>query len=99
MALTEQAAQQIQDMVWALADDQLPPAETKRLEELLVADPEARQLYVQCMQLQADLHLFFNPNLGKLPTDLIAGQPAKKSVPVMTTLPQASATTGGMKLS
>lgn len=61
MPLTEQEITEIQDLAWAMADEMISPEEVKRLEALLLADPDARKLYVECMQLQADLYLFFNP--------------------------------------
>jgi len=50
MSLSEQTAAEVQELSWALADEQISAAETKRLEELLLGDADARKLYV-----------FFNP--------------------------------------
>jgi hypothetical protein len=82
MSLRKKTAAEVQDLTWALADDAISPDNVKRLEDLLMADPEARKLYVQCMQMQADLHLFFNPEKSMAP----ALETATKS-PVLTALP------------
>lgn len=66
MSLSQESAAEIQDLAWALADDAITADDAKRLEDMLLADAEARTLYVQCMQLQADLHLFFNPRQPEL---------------------------------
>lgn len=89
MSLSEENAAEIQDLAWALADDAISAEEAKRLEDILLADPEARKLYVQCMQLQADLHLFFNPREPDLSfaaeaakgSSSMAGTPVVKSLP------------------
>ncbi len=85
MPLSEQAAAEIQDLAWAMADEAITPEEVKRLETLLLADPEARKLYVECMQLQADLYLFFNPK-PLLPPNIPVGPagPAAKAPAVPT---------------
>ena len=92
MALSEKTATEVQDLAWAMADDMASPDDIKRLEDLLLADAEARQLYVQCMQLQADLHLFFNPKPSvpaNLPTSGKSPVPVLKGLP---TIPSQSST-------
>jgi hypothetical protein len=64
------------------------------LEEKLLADAEARQIYVQCLQLQADLHFFFNPDQGKLPHSVAADFANRKATPVITALPTGNESTG-----
>jgi hypothetical protein len=86
MALTEQATAEIQELSWAFADDMISADDAKKLESMLLAEPEARQVYVQCMQLQADLHLFFNPDI--LQKVDIPGVTSKKSTPVLKNLPK-----------
>jgi hypothetical protein len=87
MPLSAQAITEIQDLAWAMADDAISPEDAKRLEALLLADPEARQLYVECMQLQADLYLFFNPKPLVPPTIPVGNSPASGPAPVVRNLP------------
>jgi hypothetical protein len=95
MPLNEQTATEIQDLAWAMADETISADDAKRLEDLLLADPEARQLYVQCMQLQADLHLFFNPKPVVAPNIPVEAPPA---TPVMTSLPGSAPIKGSAKV-
>jgi hypothetical protein len=92
MPLSEQAITEIQDLAWAMADDAITPEDAKRLESLLLADPEARQLYVECMQLQADLYMFFNPKPLTPPT-IPVGPPRSLAppAPAIQNLPSAGA--------
>lgn len=87
MPLSEQAITEIQDLAWAMADEAISAEDAKRLEDLLLADPEARQLYVQCMQLQADLYMYFNPK-PILPPTIPVGTPGSRSAaPPISNLP------------
>lgn len=89
MALSEENVVEIQDLAWKMADQVISADEAQRLEDLLLADADARLLYVQCMQLQADLHLFFNPSAAALPqltpNGAVSGQPASIATPVAGT--------------
>lgn len=58
---------EVQELVWALIDDQATDGEVHRLEELLLSSDEARQTYVLCMQMHADLHFLFNGKQPRLP--------------------------------
>jgi hypothetical protein len=87
MPLSEQTATEVQDLAWALADDMSSPTDVTRLEELLLADPDARKLYVQCMQLQADLHLYFNPKLITVPNLPLPAAAAPAQTAVIKSLP------------
>lgn len=96
MSLSEQTIAEIQDLAWAMADEAITPEEVKRLETLLLADPEARKLYVECMQLQADLYMFFNPK-PLLPPNIPIGRPnsaASAPVPPATNFGNSSTPTG-----
>ena len=93
MALSEQAAAEVQELAWKMADDAISAEDARRLEDLLLEDSEARLLYVQCMQLQADLHLFFNPTalMMEPPVGNAPGSPASiahaSGSPVLTPIP------------
>jgi hypothetical protein len=58
---------EVQELVWALIDDQATDTQIKRLEELLLADEEARRTYVMCMQMHADLHFLLGGKRPALP--------------------------------
>lgn len=47
---------EVQELTWALVDEQATDDQVHRLEELLLDDNDARQTYVLCMQMHADLH-------------------------------------------
>ena len=85
MPLTEEAATDVQNLTWALADDVITTDDVKRLETMLLGDADARKLYVECMQLQADLHLFFNPKLAEIKLPIPVAAPA--TTPVLKNLP------------
>jgi hypothetical protein len=88
MPLTEKAAAEVQNLTWALADEMIAPDEVKRLETILLDDADARKLYIECMQLQADLHLFFNPKIPTLNLPLPnTTANISASTPVLTNLP------------
>jgi hypothetical protein len=65
---TDELMTEVQELVWAMIDDQATDREVHRLEELLLENDEARKTYVMCMQMHADLHFL----LGKAPTKLPA---------------------------
>ncbi len=58
---------EVQELVWALIDDQATDGEVHRLEDLLMSSDEARRTYVMCMQMHADLHFLFNGKKPQLP--------------------------------
>ncbi len=47
---------EVQELVWALVDEQATEEQAQRLERLLLDNREARQIYITCMQMHADLH-------------------------------------------
>ena len=49
----------VEDLVWAMLDEQISEQEFSRLDELLRDDEEARRLYLQCVQLHVDLASFY----------------------------------------
>ena len=72
-------AAEVQEIVWALVDDQVTDEQIARLEQLVVRSDDARRTYVQCMQMHADLHYL----LGKQDVKL----PPLDDVPAMPPLP------------
>ncbi len=50
-----------QELTWALMDELITDAEMSELEEMLRTDKSARDGYVRCMQLHADLATHFAP--------------------------------------
>jgi hypothetical protein len=52
----------IEDLVWAMLDEQISDDDIHRLEDLLGSDEDARQIYLQCVQLHVDLMYRFNPD-------------------------------------
>jgi len=73
---------EVQELVWALIDEQATDGEVRRLEDLLLSSDEARQTYVMCMQMHADLHFLFNgkkPQLPEVVEQAIKAEKTKKS--------------------
>jgi hypothetical protein len=72
MAHDETVAERVQELTWALLDEQINEQEMQLLENLLLADDNARSRYIDCVQLHTDLigH-FANPDSplasGKVP--------------------------------
>jgi hypothetical protein len=50
-----EALDRVQELTWALLDEQITSDEKSLLENALLSDAQARQTYVDCVQLQADL--------------------------------------------
>src|SRR4051812_43759197 len=49
----------VQELTWALLDDQIKDDEFRLLENLLLSDEDARKSYLNCVQLHADLMVRF----------------------------------------
>lgn len=47
------------ERIWALLDDQLSPDELRQLEQDLASDPVLRRQYLECVQLETELHDYF----------------------------------------
>jgi hypothetical protein len=56
MIATTDVAAEVEELVWALADERATPRQIRWLERLCTESAEARQVYVRCMQMHADLH-------------------------------------------
>jgi hypothetical protein len=50
---------EVQELTWAMLDDLITDRQFQRLEQLLSSDDEAREVYVECIQLHADLAQHF----------------------------------------
>jgi hypothetical protein len=54
--------ERVQELTWALVDEQISEDEMRLLDNLLLSDEEARQTYIGCVQLHTDLmHHFRQP--------------------------------------
>jgi hypothetical protein len=49
------------ELSWALLDDHISDENFAELENLLLNDPTARESYIRCAQLHAELATFFAP--------------------------------------
>jgi hypothetical protein len=56
---------EVQELAWAMIDEQATDKQVRRLEELLLQSAAARQTYVECMQLHADLHYLLGGKRSK----------------------------------
>ncbi len=55
MSNTNDLATTVQELVWALIDEQATPEQLSQLEQLCLESDEARQVYIRCIQMHADL--------------------------------------------
>jgi len=51
--------ERVQELSWALFDEQINDDELRLLENLLLSDDQARKTYVNCVQLHTDLAAHF----------------------------------------
>jgi hypothetical protein len=56
MIATTDVAAEVEELVWTLTDERATPRQIRQLERLCSESAEARQTYVRCMQMHADLH-------------------------------------------
>jgi hypothetical protein len=64
---TNDLATEVQELAWAMVDEQATDGQIHRLEELLLEDHEARRVYVMCMQMHSDLHYLLGGKQPRLP--------------------------------
>jgi anti-sigma factor RsiW len=69
-----------ESLIWALLDDQLEAAETKRLAQLLEEHEVVRRRYLECVQLHVDLHDYFARSHERVQ------QPTTSSAPILPNL-------------
>jgi hypothetical protein len=67
---SEEPMGEIQELVWALLDEQIADEELLRLEQLLRESPEARRSYLACVRMHSDLHCMFAERSGDRPIGL-----------------------------
>jgi hypothetical protein len=53
------ALERVQELTWALLDEQITDDEKSLLENALLSDVHAREAYIGCVQLHADLSAHF----------------------------------------
>ena len=53
---------EVQELAWAVVDEQATESQIQHLEELLLENDDARRVYVMCMQMHADLHYLLGGN-------------------------------------
>jgi hypothetical protein len=71
---------EVQELVWALLDDQATERDINRLEQLLLDNDDARRAYATCVQMHNDLHSLLG---GGEPTiDAIRGNAPKRPSPL-----------------
>jgi hypothetical protein len=51
--------ERVQELTWALVDEQINQDEMQLLEGLLLSDDQARSTYIDCIQLHTDLSVHF----------------------------------------
>jgi hypothetical protein len=54
--------ERVQELTWALLDEQITDDEKSLLENALLSDVQAREAYIGCVQLHADLIAHFAEN-------------------------------------
>ncbi len=57
-------------LIWAMLDDNINPADIKRLESMLQENEQVRQRYISCVQTHTDLNQHFGEiaELSSLPS-------------------------------
>ncbi len=71
---------EVQELTWALLDQQISESDFKQLEKVLREDEEARRLYVQCVQIHVDLQQWFKGTSATVPR-VPAGAPLDLPLP------------------
>lgn len=51
--------ERVQELTWAMVDEQINADEMQLLEGLLLSDDQARSTYIDCIQLHTDLSIHF----------------------------------------
>jgi hypothetical protein len=85
---------EVQELTWAMVDEQANEQDVSRLERLLLDHDEARQTYMTCMQMHADLHFLFSGK-PRLPEALQKAMAADKAKATKKPLPLVDLPMGG----
>jgi hypothetical protein len=80
MILANDLTSEVQDLVWALVDEQATDDQVRTLETLLLQSDEARRVYVRCMQMHADLYCLFGGKQAPPPRPRKKAAASKRSV-------------------
>ena len=85
---SDQLLAQAEKLIWSLLDHNLPEDDVPRLEKMIKQHDNVRQLYLDCVQLHADLtgHFSKHPQLN-IPELLSASDPPDS--PVLGSLGEA----------
>jgi len=86
MNQTDDLLTEVQELTWAMIDEQATDRDVERLEKLLLDNDDARQVYVTCVQMHVDLQCllggrrFTPPKLPPKPTP--EWKPTKNKAPL-----------------
>ncbi len=58
---------EVMDLTWTLLDEEATDSQVRRLEKLLLASGEAREMYARCLQMHVDLHYLIGGKQARLP--------------------------------
>jgi len=70
---------EVEELVSALVDEQATEDQIRRLRELLLADSEARRVYLTCMRMHSDLHYLHGSVHFEQPPDIDETRETRKS--------------------
>ena len=56
---SESLLEQAEALIWSLLDDEIEPADVRKLEEMLKGDQLVRERYIECVQMHTDLYQHF----------------------------------------
>ena len=56
---------EVRQLAWALVDQYITDEQASRLEQLLTDEAAARRTYVECMQMNTNLHLLLDQGLAE----------------------------------
>ena len=87
--------ERVQELTWALTDEHLDDAGRRQLEQLLVESDEARQTYVECMEVHAGLQWMFDDGLRERNDQLLRQIAQQQGTDAPASPPNLLATDGG----
>jgi len=64
---TDDLMTEVQELTWAMIDEEATDGDVERLEKLLLDNDEARQVYVTCVQMHVDLQFLLGGKRVPLP--------------------------------
>ena len=86
--------ERVQELTWALADEHIDDDGQRLLEQLLSESDEARQTYVECIEMHAGLHWIFNDGLRERNDQLLRQLTEQSNAGAPAPLPNLLATDG-----